>query len=505
MFQLPHFLSSVFVLLTTLVFGSVDKPDILFIFADDMSYEAIGVADMLDIDTPNIDRLAAKGTRFTQAYNMGSYSPAVCIASRSMINTGRFVWEATPPKIRECAKNGGFWSQRLQNAGYQTYMAGKWHIFGAKAESVFDVVKNVRPGMPADGYAQKVLTADGHNRKVVPTDAELPAGYNRPKDEADYENGWKPWDPQHGGFWEGGKHWSEVLADDGIEFIEKASEDEAPFFMYLAFNAPHDPRQAPKEFVDRYPLDRVAVPENFLPEYPLADAVCRKDLRDERLMPYPRTEYSVQVNRQEYFAIITHMDAEIGRMLDALEASGRAENTWIFFTADHGLAVGHHGLCGKQNMYEHSMRVPFVVAGPGVAQGLSINTPIYLQDVMPTTLELAGIDPTADVDFKSLLPLLRGDSRVSHYDSIYGAYLDSQRMIVQGDWKLIHYPGIGVERLYNLKEDPMEMVDLARPDLSRPMKPSTAQLKMQETLRSALITLGREMQDPLLSPMKYNQ
>ena len=503
MSQIPLFLSSLFVLLATFAIGSVNKPNILFILADDMSFETLRAAQCLDIDTPNLDRLAEKGTMFTGAYNMGSYSPAVCIASRAMLNSGRFVWNATPPKLRQCAGNGQFWPQRLQQAGYKTYMAGKWHL-PVKADSVFEVVENVRPGMPADGYVHKVVAADGHNRKVVPADDELPPGYNRPVDPEAYQSGWKPWDPEQGGFWEGGKHWSEVLADDGITFIQQAAEEEDPFFMYLAFNAPHDPRQAPKEFVDRYPLERVEMPDNFLPEYPFAEPAFGKMLRDERLMPYPRTEYSVQVNRQEYFAIVTHMDAQIGRILEALEASGRADNTWIFFTADHGLAVGRHGLSGKQNMYEHSMRVPFIVVGPEVSAGARIDTPIYLQDIMPTTLELAGLTEVSGVDFKSLLPLLKGVEK-THYDAVYGAYLDRQRMIRMGDWKLIHYPGIGVERLYNLREDPMEMVDLARPDLARPMNPTTSQRKMQEALRSALITLGREMQDPLLSPSKNKQ
>ena len=368
-------------------------------------------------------------------------------------------------------------------------MAGKWHL-EVKPESVFQVVKNVRPGMPADGYEQKGTVSD----------ADLPPGYNRPLDKTDYENGWKPWDRWHGGFWEGGKHWSEVLADDGIGFIRQAAEEDVPFFMYLAFNAPHDPRQSPKEFVGRYPLDRVESPQNFLSEYPFADAAFGKDLRDERLMPYPRTKYSAKVNRQEYFAIVTHMDEQIGRILDALEAAERTENTWIFFTADHGLAVGQHGMSGKQNMYEHSMRAPFIVSGPGVDTGAAIETPIYLQDIMPTTLELAGIEETDGVDFKSLLPLLKGDKRSrGHYKAIYGAYLDRQRMIRVGDWKLIHYPSIGVERLYNLREDPFEMNDLVRPALSSPNKPSRRHRAMQVKLRRALVALGRELNDPLLA------
>ncbi len=318
---------------------------------------------------------------------------------------------------------------------------------------------------------------------------QVKAGYNRPKDEADYKAGWKPWDTQHEGFWKGGTHWSEVLAADGIEFLEQAANDDKPFFMYLAFNAPHDPRQAPKEYIDGYPLERIKVPENMLPEYPYADAACGKGLRDERLAPYPRTEYSIKVNRQEYFALITHMDDQVGKILETLEKTGQADNTYIVFTADHGLAVGHHGFVGKQNMYEHSMRAPFLVSGPGIEAGSKVDASIYLQDVVPTSLEWAGAD-TDGVEFKSLLPLLRGKA-VSHYDSIYGAYIKRQRMIIKDGWKLIVYPDIDVKRLYNLKADPMEMNDLAaNPESANKISTLTAELKKQMESQGDALTLS---------------
>jgi len=445
--------------------NAANQPNVVYIFADDMAYETIAAHGMLDIDTPNLDKLAELGTSFTHAYNMGSWSGAVCMASRKMLNTGQFVWQAETADLKTLVAENKMWSQRMQQAGYRTYMTGKWHVSTA-ANKIFNVAQNVRAGMPN----------------------QTPEGYDRPKDAADYATGWKPWDPQHGGYWKGGKHWSEIVADDSVAFLATAAQEDQPFFMYLAFNAPHDPRQAPKEYVDRYPLGRIKMPENFLPEYPHANAICGKRLRDEKLMPYPRTEYSVKINRQEYFAIITHMDDQIGRILEALEATGKADNTYIVFTADHGLAVGHHGLVGKQNMYDHSVRVPFLVVGPNVKAGAKIDAPIYLQDVVPTALELAGA-PVDGVDFKSLLPLLN-NQQGGHYDAIYGAYLDRQRMVTKGDWKLISYPKIGVERLFNLKKDPNEMNDLVN-------NPEYA-LKLSE-LRAALSELSQSMADPLLA------
>lgn len=459
-----------------------ERLNFVFIFADDMSYETIGAAGLLDIDTPNLDRLREQGASFTHAYNMGAWGGAVCAASRSMLNTGRFVWQAQE-SVKPLSESGRMWSQRLQRSGYQTYITGKWHVPGVEPEGLFDVAKNIRPGMPSD--FRKAGSADGSKPKGY--------GYGRPVDEEDYESGWKPWDRSNGGFWEGGTHWSEVVADDSIEFLETAARDESPFFMYLAFNASHDPRQSPKEYIDRYPLERIKLPENFLPQYPYADKIFGLGLRDEKLMPYPRTEYAVKVNRQEYFAMITHMDDQIGRVLDALESSGKADSTYIVFTADHGLAVGRHGMSGKQNMYDHSVRVPFLVVGPEVDAGREIDTPIYLQDAMATSLELAGA-PREDVDFKSLLPLLRGEA-VDHYSEIYGAYMNKQRMITKGDWKYVSYPTAQVERLFNLKKDPHEMRDLSENPEYEP--------KLKE-LRRALSRLGEQLGDPLSKESKAN-
>jgi len=422
------------------------KPNVVFIFADDQCYETVHALGHELIETPNPDRLVNSGLTFTDAHNQGSWTGAVCVASRTMLNTGRFLWRArrvdrTAEKEREA---GRFWSEYMKKAGYDTYMTGKWHV-KADPNKAFDHVIHVRPGMPN----------------------QTPQGYNRPLEGQ--PDPWKPWDTKFEGFWKGGKHWSEVLGDDAVAFIDQASGRNMPFFMYLAFNAPHDPRQSPKEYVDKYPLDKVDLPANFLAEYPYKDAIgCGESLRDERLAPFPRTEYAVKVHRQEYYAIITHMDAQLGRILDALDRSGKAKSTYIFFTADHGLAVGHHGLMGKQNLYEHSVRVPLVVVGPGVPEGKRNHTPVYLQDVMPTTLDLAGVPRPDHVQFKSLLPLIRGET-VTPYDAIYGAYLDLQRSVKQDGYKLILYPKLAKARLYNLREDPGETNDLADDPRSRPV------------------------------------
>jgi hypothetical protein len=274
---------------------------------------------------PNLDRLVGRGTTFTHAYNMGAWGGAVCVASRAMLVTGRTVWRAKAGEKNQPqeVEAGRLWPQRMAAAGYETYFTGKWHI-QADAAKCFTHNIHKRPGMPKDE----------------------PEGYNRPLPGK--PDPWNPGDPKFGGFWQGGKHWSEVLGDDSVAFLGQAAKSEKPFFMYLAFNAPHDPRQSPKAYVDRYPLDRIKVPDNFLPEYPQKEAIgAGKNLRDEKLAPFPRDENSVKVNRQEYYAIITHMDAQIGRILDAPIYLQDAMATALDLAADPAMVGRKRALFAK--------------------------------------------------------------------------------------------------------------------------------------------------------------
>jgi len=468
MYTIKNFKFLFLLLIFTSQIFSKQKPNILFIFADDQCYETIGHLGITDIETPNLDRLMKSGTSFTRAYNMGSWSGAVCVASRHMLHTGRFLWRAEKAsKIAEAERAAGrFWSENMKAAGYKTYMTGKWHV-RAKAENCFDVTKNIRGGMPN----------------------QTPTGYNRPiPGEPDP---WSPFDPKFEGFWKGGKHWSEVVADDALNFLSQAKKHahKSPYFAYIAFNAPHDPRQAPKAFIDKYPLKRIKTPSNFLPMYPYKDKIaCSHSLRDEKLGPMPRTENSVKVHRQEYYAMITHMDEQIGKILDGLKKSGLEKNTYIFFSADHGLAVGHHGLFGKQNLYEHSTRVPFILKGPDIPKGKVVSAPIYLQDIMATSLAIAEIEKPKHVEFNNILPLARGETQKSPYNEIYGAYLNVQRSITKNNIKLIVYPNIPLIRVFDISKDPDEKIDIASTSKGE---------KLKVKLFPLLLKLQKQMGDQL--------
>lgn len=469
------------------------KPNIVFLFTDDQTYETVRALGNNEIYTPNMDRLADNGTAFTHAYNMGGWHGAVCVASRSMMISGSYIWNAQKKDSLWAKKDSTAlnqtWSRLLAKQGYNTYITGKWHV-AAPANEIFGRAEHIRPGMPGDkrgklGAAVNKWKEASNNMKDW--NDYMPVGYGRPLSPDD--NKWQPTDTLQGGFWKGGKHWSEVVKDDALDFIKDASIKDAPYFMYLAFNAPHDPRQAPQKFLDMYPIDSISIPESFLPEYPFkSDIGSSPGLRDEALAPFPRTEYAVKKHRQEYYAIITHLDEQIGEILDAIEASGEKDNTYVFFTADHGLSVGQHGLIGKQSLFDHSIRVPLMVMGPNIPKGKKLDQDVYLQDIMATSLELAGTEKPSYVQFNSFMDIIHGQKQRSHYDGIYGAYMDFQRMIRKDGYKLLVYPKINKILLFDLENDPEEINDLAtKPEYSNKVKNLFKELiELQKTMGDEL-------------------
>ncbi len=465
-------MKKVFYLLTlVLVFGckseekeTPKKPNIVFVFADDMTYTAINALGNSEVQTPNLNRLVNQGTTFTHTYNMGAWNGAVCAASRAMIISGRSVWDVD--NFRQGWKeNKNFdktWAKLMEGAGYDTYMTGKWHV-DAPADSLFQNVVHIRPGMPRDAWSHQgtipYINKMIKEGKSVEEIRDL--GYNRPLSEGDTL--WNPTNKDFGGFWQGGKHWSEVLKDDALGFIEQTKTSENPFFMYLAFNAPHDPRQAPQKYLDMYPLENISIPKSYLPMYPFKDSIGNgPDLRDEALAPFPRTEQAIKVHTKEYYALITHLDEQIGGILDGLEATEKMDNTYIIFTSDHGLAMGRHGLLGKQTQFDHSIRPPFMIVGPDIPKDKKVDADIYLQDAMATSLELAGIKKPDYVYFNSVLDLVDGSRTESHYDAIYNGYIKFQRMIRKDGLKLIVYPKLNKVLLFDMENDPEEMNDLAQ-------------------------------------------
>lgn len=445
-----------------------DRPNILILISDDQAWSAMGYIGNANVKTPNIDRLAQQGTTFRHTFNMGAWNGAVCIASRAMVMTGRHVWQAGGGDCGDYT----LWPTVLGSAGYETYVTGKWHNGGQALRRGFKHIGPTGPGM----YPSTNVNAQA---------------YHRPKPG----NDWDPVDPKWKGHWldRDGKvvHSSEFWADNAIGFLNGiGSKSDNPFFMYVAFHAPHDPRQAPQEYLDMYPPKDMLIPPNYMDKHPFDQGALK--IRDEILAPIPRTKEIVQVHLQEYYAIITHMDDQIGRILDTLEKTGKAGNTIIIFTSDHGLAVGQHGLFGKQNLYEHSIRVPFIIAGPGIEKGQSHNAMIYMQNMFATTCEMAGIKPADTVQYPSIVPLITGEKESLH-DAMYLAYTKTQRGLRTERYKYIEYPKISEVQLFDVKNDPFEINDLAEhPDYADKVKAFASQLQQRMA----------DEKDPILSKAK---
>ena len=221
--------------------------------------------------------------------------------------------------------------------------------------------------------------------------------------------------------------------------------------------APHDPRAADRRFLDLYRRDEIPLPSNYVPIHPFDNGEML--VRDERLAPWPRSEGEIRRHLHEYFAVISGLDFHIGRLLTALNELQLRENTLIVFASDHGLAVGSHGLMGKQNLYEHSMRTPLVFNGPGLRPGAS-DALVYLIDVLPTLCDLVHASTPSGVDGQSLAGVLSG-RQTKVRDSLFTAYRDVQRGLRDERWKLIRYPLVDRTQLFDLQSDPDELVNLA--------------------------------------------
>jgi arylsulfatase A-like enzyme len=399
---------------------AADRPNVLFIFTDDQRADTIAALGNRHIRTPNLDRLVAEGTVLRRAYCMGALQGAVCVPSRAMLLTGR-----TLLRIKPDLEGQATWPEQFAAAGYSTFISGKWHNQAASVVRTFEQGKAVFLGGMGDPYSLPVQDL-GPDRRLI--NKRLSS-----------------------------KHSVELFADCAIEFIERRPKGK-PFLAYVALNLPHDPRVAPAQYHDRHNAAKPPLPPNYLAEHPFNNGFMTG--RDEELAPWPRTPEVVCQHLADYYSAIEFVDSQVGRLLDALKKNGQYERTIIVFASDHGLSIGSHGLFGKQNLYEHSMRAPLILAGPGIPRGRSTDALCYLLDIFPTLGELAGVSPPSGNEGKSLIPALSCNSAM-HRPSVFTAFMEVQRAITDGRWKLIVYPRINKTQLFDLERDPQETNDLA--------------------------------------------
>lgn len=404
-----------------------DRPNIVFLFADDQRADTIGAWGNDHIDTPNLDRLVAEGYSFRRNYCAGSFSGAVCVASRAMLMTGR-QWKRLPDKNpAKDWQDFPLLTEVLANEGnYQSFIVGKWHNGEENLLRAFQDGESVFLGGMADHTKVPIQDLRGGKLGAKRTAAKFS---------------------------------SEQFADSAIKFINEAQSDQ-PYFLYVAFTAPHDPRNPPLADRERYYAKRPPLPQNFMPQHPFNNMPQTVNGRDESLAPWPRTPEMIGDQLCEYYGLVSHLDRQVGRILHAIDSGPQKENTIVIYTADHGLAMGSHGLLGKQNVYEHSMRCPLIFRGPGIPQGMGTERLTYLHDCFATVCTLADCAIPASVDSKDLSALWEDSSHTIH-DYVVLPFQDVQRAITDGKWKLHIYPKVNHQLLFNLAADPHELSDLS--------------------------------------------
>jgi arylsulfatase A-like enzyme len=407
-------------LVTVVSLTAAQPPNVVFIFADDQRADTIAALGNPVIKTPNLDRLVKRGVAFTRAYMQGGNQGATCVPSRAMLLSGRSL-----AQIDERLLKHQTWPNAFGAAGYATFATGKWH--------------NGPPSISKSFQQAKALFVGGMvNPLKAPTSDMLPTGKLTPGKV-------------------GPKHLCEEATDETLAFL-KSQDGKQPFFSYLAFDGPHDPHIVPEGFPIDYAPASIPLPPNFLPQHPFDNG--EMVIRDEQLLPWPRKQADIQTMLAEYYRYISFLDVQVGRVLDAVEASPFAANTIIVYAADSGVARGSHGLIGKQNLYEHSMRVPLIVAGPGIAADKRSDAMCYLFDVLPTLGKLCGVATPPGSNGREFAAVLKDPSKPARPFLMFG-YKTIQKALNDGRWKLIRYPHVDRTQLFDLQSDPYETKDLA--------------------------------------------
>lgn len=423
------------------------RPNILLILTDDQRHDALGALSGGVVRTPRLDALMAAGTCFTQAHIPGGTSGAVCMPSRAMLHTGRTLFHLAGAG-QTIPRDHTLLGEALRGAGYDTFAVGKWHNGPEAFNRAFAEGDEIFFGGMADHWNVPSFHYDptGAYAARLPVIAEPLVGNKVTARACDHIHC--------------GAHSTDVLSGRMRDFIRSHSF-ERPTFLYTAFLAPHDPRSMPEEFRNLYNPAAIKLPPNFCGGHPFDNGDLQ--VRDEKLAAFPRNPDEVRRHLAEYYAMVSHLDARIGDVLDALRERGQLEQTIIVVAGDNGLALGQHGLMGKQNLYDHSVRVPLVVAGPGIPQGVRSEAWVYLSDIFPTLCALTGTPQPSSVEGRSFAGILQGRA-TTHRESLYLAYTQFQRGIRRGRHKLIEYV---VDRrsvatqLFDIADDPYELRNVA--------------------------------------------
>jgi len=415
-------------LIATAESRSAERPNVLMILVDDLGYGDLGSYGATDLDTPHIDRLVERGMRMSSFYA----NCPVCSPTRASLLTGCYPDAVgVPGVIRTHSRNSwGYLSPNavllpavLQRAGYRTAMVGKWHLGLGEPN-----LPNLRGFELFHGFLGDMMDDYFHHRRHDVNYMRLDRETIDPKGHA-----------------------TDLFTEWTCDWL-KQYDHEAPFFIYLAYNAPHSPIQPPQDFLDRYRAKHPGVAEQ----------------------------------RAKLGALIEHLDAGVGRVLARLEQSGHAQNTLVIFTSDNGGSLPHGAnngplAGGKQDMLEGGIRVPMCAVWPGhIEPGSHSDRVALTMDLFATICEAAGAKFDHAIDGRSILPTLLGKPQPPDDRLLFWVRLEGGRRyqgkpyyaVRHGDWKLLQNDASEPLRLYNLAEDPKETTNLAerRPQVLRKLK-----------------------------------
>ncbi len=426
------------------------KPtNIIFILSDEHNKRVLGCNGHPMIKTPNLDALAARGTRFTNAYT----NCPICVPARASFATGRYVHE------HRCWDNAiaydgqvPSWGHRLMAQGHHVTSIGKLHYASGD-----DVKRN---GFDEEILPMHIVNGVGDLLGLI-------------RDELPRRKGAANLGPEAGPGESEYTRYDRAIADETVKWLKNEAPKHArrtnkPWAMYVGFVAPHFPLIAPQEFYDMYPVDQIPFPDMYAqdqrPHHPFTDAM-RKSMCYDEAFDEPMVRRAIAA----YFGLTTFMDHNVGRILQTLEALGMRENTRVVYSSDHGDNLGTRGMWGKSTMYEESAGIPMIMAGPDIPAGRVCDTPVTLADAFPTYVQSVGAKleaADATLPGASLIDIANGMAPqrtvLSEYHaaaSITGASMI--RCGEKGQYKYVHYVGLP-PMLFDLKADPYERTDLGR-------------------------------------------
>ena len=415
--------------------GVVRRPNIVFICSDQHDGRMLlgGPGQAVPVMTPNLKRLASMGVHFRNAYTANP----VCAPARAALMTGRFASDVgaycnSTAFDGRVPTSGNY----LRNAGYYCWATGKMDLT-PKADLGFVQYKTGHghfSGPDITSLFRRPLCYRIDNRRLV-----------------------------NGEVGDGHQEHDLAVTQAGLNFLQtEAVRLEKPWAIYLGMIRPHPPFVAQQKYWDLYPPREVSLP-TIPPGYLENLHIAYQALRNFNFMSTPIPEERVRRARSAYYATITELDADIGRILDQLEKTGGLRDTLIIYTSDHGEMLGTHGLWLKDVLFEGSAHVPLFMAGAGLPRGKVIDTPVSHLDLVPTMLDVAGAQIPSGLRGHSLLPMISGEQRD------YPVYAESHGsgtctgsfMIRQAKWKYIYFSWYGDNLLFNLDDDPEELSNLA--------------------------------------------